>query len=400
MTEQSSENLVVFEEEVRDFLSDNLSEKLRIEGANCAGIYADKPVAWEWLQVLNSQGWAVPHWPVEYGGTGWSLAQHHIFQRECVLASAPRITPNATHMVGPVLMKYGTQKQKEELLPRIRSGEDWWAQGYSEPGSGSDLASLQCRAETDGDDYIINGSKIWTTHAHFSNKMFALVRTDSSGPKQQGITFLLLDLDLPGISIRPLISISGDHEFNQVFFEDVRTPKTGIVGEEHEGWGVAKYLLQHERSGSQSPSFYVALQRIRSFVSQGVDGSGYDLGLDPSFQRKAIEAEMEIANLEAIEFKILSSINAGEPVGALSSLMKIQISNTKQTVSELGMYACERYAMPFQPEARLYGSNFVPIGPKDAVTFVPKYLNDRAATIYGGSNEIQKNIIAKQLIGL
>ena len=400
MSEQAVENLELFAEEVRDFLSDNLSERLRIEGANCAGIYADKPVALEWLQILNNQGWAVPHWPVEYGGTGWSLAQHHIFQHECVLTSAPRITPNATHMVGPVLMKYGTDKQKNELLPRIRSGEDWWAQGYSEPGSGSDLASLQCRAESDGDDYIINGSKIWTTHAHFSNKMFALVRTDSSGRKQQGITFLLLDLDLPGISIRPLISISGDHEFNQVFFEDVRVPKSGLVGEENDGWTVAKYLLEHERAGTQSPSFSVALERIRAFVAKGDIQHRSDLASDPSFQLKAIEVEMQISNLEAIEVKILSSINAGEPVGALSSLMKIQISNTKQAVSELGLRATEHYAAPFQPDARLYGSNFDPIGPKDAVTFVPKYLNDRAATIYGGSNEIQKNIIAKQLIGL
>ena len=400
MSEHDSADLDAFAEEVRDFLSDNLTEQLRTEGENCAGIYADKPVAFEWLQILNRKGWAVPHWPVEYGGTGWSLPQRHIFQRECVLASAPRITPNATHMVGPVLMKFGTALQKEELLPRIRSGQDWWAQGYSEPESGSDLASLQCRAETDGDDYIINGSKIWTTHAHFSNKMFALVRTDSTGRKQEGITFLLLDLDLPGISIRPLISISGDHEFNQVFFENVRAPKTGIVGEEHKGWGVAKYLLEHERAGSQSPSFNVALQRIRAFVAQGAKDAAYNLASDPSFKRKAIEAEMEIANLEALEFKILSSMNAGEPVGVLSSLMKIHISNTKQIISELGMRACEHYALPFQPEARQYGSNFDPIGPEGAVTFVPKYLNDRAATIYGGSNEIQKNIIAKQLIGL
>ena len=400
MSDQTQENLDTFTEEVRSFLADNLTEKLRTEGENCAGIYADRPVALEWLQILNKKGWAVPHWPVEYGGTGWSLSQHHIFQRECVLASAPIITPNATHMVGPVLMKYGTPAQKEEFLPRIRSGEDWWAQGYSEPGSGSDLASLQCRAETDGDDYIINGSKIWTTHAHFSNKMFALVRTDSSGKKQEGITFLLLDMNLPGISVRPLISISGDHEFNEVFFENVRTPKSGIVGEEHKGWGVAKYLLEHERAGTQSPNLFVALQRIRSFVARNSQNTAYDLASDPSFKRKFVEAEMEVASLEAVEFKLMSSLNAGDPVGALSSVMKIHISNIKQQVSELGMWACEHYGQPYQPEARQYGSDFVPIGPKDAVTFVPKYLNDRATTIFGGSNEIQKNIIAKQMIGL
>ena len=400
MSKLAEDRLELFREEVRDFLSDNLSKKLRIEGANCAGIYADKPVALEWLKILNNHGWAVPHWPVEYGGTGWSLPMHHIFIRECFLASAPRITPNATHMVGPVLMEYGTDQQKSELLPRIRSGEDWWAQGYSEPNSGSDLASLQCRAESDGDDYIINGSKIWTTHAHFSNKMFALVRTDSAGRKQEGITFLLLDLDTPGISIRPLISISGDHEFNQVFFENVRVPKSGIVGEEHNGWCVAKYLLQHERAGTQSPNFYVALRRIRRFASQANDTDGSVLASDPAFSRKSIEAELQIANLEAIEYKVLSSIEAGEPVGALSSVMKLQISNTKQIVSELGLLACEYYSAPFQPAARQYGNNFESIGPSEAVTFVPKYLNDRAATIYGGSNEIQKNIISKQLIGL
>ena len=266
MSNNQHSELELFTEEVRDFLAENLTKDLRTEGANCAGIYADRPVAMKWLQILNEKGWAVPYWPVEYGGTGWSLAQHHIFQRECALNSAPKITPNSTGMVGPVLMKYGTDKQKSELLPRIRSGEDWWAQGYSEPGSGSDLASLQCRAERDGDDYIINGSKIWTTHAHFSNKMFALVRTDSSGRKQEGITFLLLDLDNPGITIRPLISISGDHELNQVFFDNARVPASGIVGEENNGWAVAKYLLEHERTIVLSPTIIVTMKRIKAFA--------------------------------------------------------------------------------------------------------------------------------------
>jgi acyl-CoA dehydrogenase len=242
-----------FRDEVRAFLDVALTEDLREAGRTCSGIYCDRPVAQRWLSILNDRGWAVPSWPVEHGGANWTVAQHYIFQRELTLADAPPVSPNATRMVGPVIIAFGTQAQKAEHLPRIRSGEDWWAQGYSEPGAGSDLASLQCRAERDGDAYVINGSKIWTTHAHWSNKMFCLVRTRFEGKPQTGISFLLFDLERPGVTIRPIISISGDHELNAVFFDNVRVPTSSLLGAENDGWTVAKYLLSTSGPVSTRP---------------------------------------------------------------------------------------------------------------------------------------------------
>ena len=397
---ESSQELEQFAEEVRTFLRTELTDELRREGERCAGIYADQPVAVKWLRILNEKGWAVPHWPVEYGGTGWSIAKQHVFARELAFASAPQISPNSTHMVGPVIIGFGTEEQKRALLPRIRSGEDWWAQGYSEPGAGSDLASLKCKAVRDGDHYVLNGTKIWTTHAQWSNKMFCLVRTDSSGKPQHGISFLLLDLDIPGITVTPIISISGDHELNQVFFDDVRVPASGLVGEENNGWSIAKYLLQHERAVSGFPYLFVSLQRIKRAAREDLQKDGAALIHDPDFSRRIYDAEIALHTLEALELATFSKVGAGEPVGMLSSALKIRFTELRQQISELGMIAAGPYALPFQPETRLPGSDAHPAGPASLMTFAAQYLNDRAASIYGGSNEIQRNIIAKQLIGL
>ncbi len=393
-------DLEAFAQEVRDFLDRRLTPELKRAGELCAGIYSDRPVAQEWLGILNEQGWAVPAWPVEHGGTGWTLAQHHVFQRELMLASAPVVTPNATRMVGPVVIAFGTEEQKTEILPRIRTGEDWWAQGYSEPGSGSDLASLQCQAKREGDHYIINGTKIWTTHAQWSNKMFCLVRTDNSGKPQQGITFLLFDLGLPGITIKPIISISGDHELNQVFFDDVKVPVSGLLGDENDGWTVAKYLLQFERGNAASPSLQVKLAEVKRLATAEFEETGAPLTSDPAFAQKLADASIQLDTLEALESKVFGAAGRGEPTGAMSSVLKVRNTELRQRVTELAIEAAAYYSGVFQPAALDPGANVAPVGPDNALTAMPQYLNDRAASIYAGSNEIQRNIMAKAILGL
>ncbi|MBV1934195.1 MAG: acyl-CoA dehydrogenase family protein [Parvibaculaceae bacterium] len=393
-------DLTHFTNEVRTFLAESLTPELKRAGELCAGIYADQPIALEWHRILHKQGWSVPSWPVEFGGTGWNLEQHAIFQRELTLASAPVITPNSTRMVGAVVIAFGTEEQKAHYLPRIRSGEDWWAQGYSEPGAGSDLASLQCKAVREGEHYIINGTKIWTTHAQWSNKIFCLVRTDNTGKHQQGITFLLFDIDLPGIEVRPLISISGDHEFNQVFFDNVRVPISGLLGEENDGWTVAKYLLQHERGGSYGPGLKTSLDLLKSFANQEANGALEPLISNASFSQKIAEAEIALSVLESFEQKTFSAVNSGQPVGSISSAIKIRGTEMRQRITELTIEAVGYYGFPYQPDARAYESNLDPIGSPLAATAMPQYLNDRAASIYAGSNEIQRNIITKAVLGL
>lgn len=378
-----------FRDEVRAFLEAKLTPELREAGRLCAGIYSERPVAQAWLSILNEQGWAVPRWPVEHGGTGWSEVQHAIFARELIAADAPPITPNATGMLGPVLIEYGTEEQKARYLPKIRSGEDWWAQGYSEPGSGSDLASLQCRAVREGDHYIVNGSKIWTTHAHWSNRIFCLVRTKTDGKVQAGISFLLFDLDLPGISIRPIITLAGDHEVNAVFFDNLRVPVEGLVGKENDGWSVAKFLLKHERSGQYAPRLRNQLQRLKAMAAAR-GGANYGLA----------EAEIAVDTLEATEFRILSLTKQGTPLGAFSSMSKIQGTELKQRLDEIGIEIAGDYMAPDQAKALHALKANDGIGPADVLTVTSLYLNDRAASIYAGSNEIQRNIIAGGTLGL
>jgi alkylation response protein AidB-like acyl-CoA dehydrogenase len=378
-------------DEIRAFLDTHLTEELRLAGRLCAGIYCDRPVAQRWLSILNDRGWATPHWPVEYGGTGWTLVQHAIFARELSLADAPPVSPNATGMLGPVLIEYGTPAQKTRYLKRIQSGEDWWAQGYSEPQAGSDLARLALRAERQGDVYVLNGSKIWTTHAHWSNRMFALVRTRPEGKAQEGISFLLLDLDLPGIEIRPIISISGDHELNQVFFTDVRVPVDGLVGEENVGWTVAKFLLKHERGGQYAPRLRNAVRRLKA-MARGRGVSFASAGID--------RAEVALDVLEAMEFRILAATAEGAPLGAYSSMMKVQGTELRQLLDEIALELAGDYAAASQTKAL---HNLAPndgIGPPDVLTATTRYLNDRAASIYAGSNEVQRNIMAGQQLGL
>ena len=384
---------LAFQREVRDFLDEKLTAELREAGRACSGIFCDRPVAQRWLSILNDRGWAVPHWPVEHGGTGWSVTQHYIFERELTLADAPPVAPNATRMVGPVIIAFGTPEQKARYLPKIRTGEDWWAQGYSEPGAGSDLASLQCRAVRDGNDYVINGTKIWTTHAHWSNRIFCLVRTRTDGKPQTGISFLLFDLDTPGISIRPIISISGDHELNQVFFDDVRVPVSSLLGAENDGWTVAKYLLSHERSHQYAPGLRARLKRLKRFARER------QLTADPTFRRKLAETEMMLDALEATELRMVSAFSAGTPPSlAQAGQMKVQGTELRQRLTEIAVEALGPYALPWQPASQGSWPGNDPVGPDYAPVAMGQYLNDRAASIYAGSNEVQRNIMAGALL--
>jgi alkylation response protein AidB-like acyl-CoA dehydrogenase len=294
-----SGSLDVFRGEVRDWLAANLTEELREVSAKSTSVFVDKQHTLKWQAILHKKGWVAPTWPAQYGGTGWSEAERHVFSSECALAGAPPLAPMGLRMVAPVIMQYGTQEQKAWYLPRILSGEDYWCQGYSEPGSGSDLASLSLKAERDGEHYVLNGSKIWTTHAHFANKMFCLVRTSRDGRPQQGITFLLLDMDLPGITVRPIHSIADDHDFNQVFFEDVRVPVSGRLGEEDQGWGVAKYLLEFERAVAHSAGLKAALSVVIAHAGALADGEGGAEINAPSIRRSRARLEPRSCRVDA-----------------------------------------------------------------------------------------------------
>jgi alkylation response protein AidB-like acyl-CoA dehydrogenase len=328
--------------------------------------------------------------------------QRHIFADECAKANAPVIPAMGLQMCGPVLMGYGTPEQKAFFLPRMLSGEHYWCQGYSEPGSGSDLASLQTRAVRDGDDYVVDGSKIWTTHAHFANWMFLLVRTRTDGKPQAGISFLLTPMDAPGISVRPIISISGEHEVNQVFFDGVRIPVANRVGEENQGWTVAKHLLEFERGGGTGASRLVNMVNQARRIAQAEGAGGVSVwDSSPGFRARLLELEMEVTGLDHSERQLAAQLSAGRPIGdATASVLKLAVSSLQQRATELSMEALGHYAAADQRDALGYGANSAPVGPAYALTPTAKYLNTRAATIYGGSQEVQHNILARVVLGL
>jgi len=306
-----SKEELAFRDEVRAFLAAELTDEIRLGGHRTSGIFSDYEVGIPWQRILAKRGWAAPHWPAEWGGCGWTPRQHDIFASEMAAADAPKVSPLGLVMAAPVLVAFGTQAQKERWLPDIRNGVSYWCQGYSEPGSGSDLASLQCRARREGKEWVINGSKIWTTHAHNATHMFCLVRTDSSGKPQQGISFLMFELNNPGIQIRPIISISGDHEFNQVFFDEARVPADALIGEENQGWTIAKFLLEHERGGSSAPFLRGRLARLHAslrdaFAAQ--DAEHEDIALTLA------NAQCRIDALHAWEQQVLTArIGGGAP---------------------------------------------------------------------------------------
>lgn len=389
-----------FQSEVRQFLDSALSDDMREATRLTSGVFAEIDYARRWHTALYEKGWIAPGWPVEHGGTGWTPMQRYIYDSEAARAGTPRLFSMGLRMVGPVIMKFGRQDQKDFYLPRIRSGEDIWCQGYSEPGSGSDLASLQTRAVREGDEYVVNGTKIWTTGAQYANRMFCLVRTGTEGKPQEGISFILIDMDTPGITIEPIITLAGDHEVNQVFFDDVRVPVANRIGEEDKGWTVAKYLLEFERGGSTYAAMLEGSLKSLRRIAEAERSGGGRLIDDPDFAARLADAEVRQQAVLFTEQRIMSDIvRRGQP-GPASSMMKVFGSETNQSISELAVEAMQYYAAPFQPEARVPGSNVEPIGPDYGVPVMPKYLNFRAASIYAGSNEIQRNIMAKLVLAM
>jgi len=389
---------LVFQEEVRQFLAENLLGSLSCERVSSHAI-GDYEQMMEWHRILYNKGWVAPGWPEEYGGPGWTDMQRYVFSSECEMAGAPSTAPFGLGMCGPVLMEFGTPRQKEYYLPRILSGEDYWCQGYSEPGSGSDLASLKTRAVADGDDYIVNGTKLWTTHAHNASNIFLLVRTDTEVKAQAGISFLLLDMDMPGIKVEPIITLAGEHEVNQVFFDGVRVPRDRLVGIENQGWTIAKYLLQFERSHSYAAGVKFVLADVRRVAELEHEGSGQKLIDDAGFSQKLSDLEISLLALDMSERRIMSELSAGQNPGAITSMMKVSGTELLQLATELNLEAIGYYGIPANPTVGSSDPGNT-IGPEHAATPTASYLNDRAASIYAGSNQIQRNIVATAVLGL
>lgn len=398
-----SEADLEFTGEVRRFLDENLDDDLRAAGRWMTSVYGDHDASMEWQRRLHARGWAAPSWPVEHGGGGFSVTQRYIFAREAARAGAPPTSPMGIAMCGPALIGHGTAEQKAHFLPRILNGEHFWCQGYSEPHAGSDLAPLKMRAVRDGDQFVCTGTKIWTTHANVANWIFCLVRTGRFDRPQLGITFLLIPMDCPGITVQPIVMTSGEHIQNQIFFDEVRVPVANAVGTVDDGWTVAKYLLEFERGGSAyAPGLQVRLDRIREVAGEG---SNPPLA-DPVFAAKLAAAQVRIDILEVYEFRMLTAAARGGRPGIGGSAMKVLGTELSQHLTELAIEACGPYALTFQPDAGAAGGpNLIPhqpdwAGPREAAIAPLKYLNDRAGSIYAGSNEIQRNIIAKAQLGL
>ncbi|HEX9570307.1 MAG TPA: acyl-CoA dehydrogenase family protein [Rhodospirillales bacterium] len=385
-----------FQAEVRAFIRDNLPAdiKRKVEG----GLRLVKDDMVRWQRLLGARGWMAPHWPEKYGGTGWSPVERYLFEEELALGGCPRVAPFGINMVGPVIIEFGSEAHKRRFLPRILSNDDWWCQGYSEPEAGSDLAALKTRAEADGDDYLVNGVKTWTTFAHYADWIFCLVRTDPKAKKQEGISFLLIDMRADGIAIRPIRTFDGGDEINEVSFTDVRVPKENLVGREGQGWTIAKFLLGYERTGIAGVArSKKQMQRLRTIASREMCG-GRPLIEDPRFRDKVAAVEIELMALEYTNLRIVSAENAGQAPGPESSLLKFRGTEIQQAITELLLEAVGYYALPYAPDALTDGWNESPIGPEYAAPLAPHYFNWRKASIYAGTNEIQKNIIAKMIL--
>ena len=392
---QFSAGDIAFRDEVRAFIAENYPVALRGKGGR-EDLSKDDILLWH--RILAKKGWVAPAWPKEYGGTGWNAVQRYIFSEELARAETTPILPFGIAMVGPVIYTFGTPEQKARFLPGILSGDDWWCQGYSEPGAGSDLASLRTRAELHGDDYVVNGQKTWTTLAQHADWGFFLVRTDTASKPQEGISFLLIDMKSPGVTVRPIITLGGEHEVNEVWLEDVRVPVENRIYEENKGWTCAKFLLAHERTGIAGVARSKrGVERLRDIAKAEVD-HGQPLIANPFFRRKIAELEIDLTSLEYTELRSLASTAAGKGPGPESSLLKIKGSEIQQRITELALEAVGHYGAPYF--RGLEGGNEHGIGPDYAQRAAPTYFNVRKTTIYGGSNEIQRNIIAKMVLGL
>nr|WP_217355816.1 acyl-CoA dehydrogenase family protein [Ruegeria arenilitoris] len=384
-----------FRDEVRAFLAEKLpkeiSDKIR------AGRNIGKEGYEWWHATLNERGWLNFNWPKEFGGAEWNAVQRHIFEEECAAAYAPRIVPFGLSMLGPVLQKFGSKEQQEYFLPRILNGEHWWCQGYSEPGAGSDLASLKTRAVRDGDHYVVNGQKTWTTLAQYANWIFCLVRTDPEAKAQEGISFLLIDMNTAGIEVRPIVLLDGTPEVNEVFFDDVRVPVENLVGEENKGWTYAKYLLTHERTNIAGVGFSQAGLDMVKRIARIETANGRPLIENPHFAARLARVEIDLMAMATTNMRIISKAAAGQAPGVESSMLKVKGTIIRQEINDLARRAVGPYAMPFASEA-VAGDND-PIGPDYAAPVAAQYFNNRKLSIFGGSNEIQRGIIAKVKMG-
>ncbi len=390
---------LAFRDEVRAFLARVLDPALVRCQQLTTSVFAEPDVEGVWHRALHEKGWVAPGWPKEYGGPGWTPTQRYIFETECASAGAPSVTPMGVRMVGPLIIGYGSPEQKAFYLPRMLSGEDYWCQGYSEPGSGSDLASLKTRAVRDGDHYVINGTKIWTTHAHYANRMFALVRTDDTGRRQEGITFILIDMDTPGITIRPINTIGGEHEVNQVFFDDVRVPVGNRVGEEGRGWTYGKYLLEFERGGGMAAA---RMRRELRKVAMAARDQARKRGRDePRILARIARIDTDIDALEMIELRVLSALTTGQnPGSSTSSMLKLRASEIKQSITRLGVDAIGEDSLVWESSRPLYRLDHEPGIGESALPLASTFLNSRAQTIFGGTSEVQRDIMARTMLGL
>jgi alkylation response protein AidB-like acyl-CoA dehydrogenase len=388
---------IAFQKEVRNFIAENYPENLR--SVQDEGHDLSKEDFLSWHRILAKKGWIAPAWPVEYGGTGWTATERFIWSEELAAADCVGTMPFGLSMVGPVIYTFGTPEQKAKFLPGILSGDDWWCQGYSEPGAGSDLASLRTKAVRDGDDYVVNGQKTWTTMAQYADWGFFLVRTDSDAKAQEGISFLLIDMKSPGVTVRPIITLGGEHEVNEVWLEDVRVPVENRVYEENKGWTCAKFLLAHERTGIAAVARSKrGVEKIKAIARTEQDGDR-PLIANPFFKRKISELEIDLTALEFTELRSLAGEASGKGPGPESSLLKIKGSEIQQRITELALEAVGHYGAPYF-RGFGEGDNEHPIGPDYAHRAAPTYFNTRKTTIYGGSNEIQRNIIAKMVLGI
>ncbi len=392
-------DLHAFRVEVRAFLHEALTDEMREAARKSTSVFTPFAPCMDWHRALARKGWAAPRWPAEHGGAGWSDAQTAIFDEECQAAGAPNLLPHNIKMIGPLLIDLGTEEQKRRHLPGILSGEDFWCQGYSEPGAGSDLASLKCAAVREGDHYVLNGSKIWTTYAHHANRMFLLVRTRTEGKPQAGITFLLIDdMTTPGIEVRPIIALDGFPEQCEVFFSGARVPVSNVVGEENAGWTVAKHLLIYERGGgAPAPSLRRKLADLHAAAAARDDGFGRTLADDPAFQERWGLLAAEVESLDHLH-RVNSPRHGGEMDPAYPSMMKTLTADLGQAIATLMIETAGVEGLPRQLEALEVGSGAPPLSSDFDLLAMPFWLNARATTIYAGSNEIQRDLIARRVL--
>ena len=398
MNLEFSEEEKAFQNEVRSFLEKSLplelSQKVR------TGKRLTRDDHRQWHAILNGRGWLAVSWPREFGGPGWTFVMRHIFEVECARAHAPHVVAFGVSLFASVLIKFGSDEQKRLWLPRILNGTDWWCQGYSEPGAGSDLASLKTKAVRDGDHFVVNGQKTWTTLAQHANMIFCLVRTDSSAKKQDGISFLAIDMATPGVEVRPIILLDGEHEVNEVFFTDVCVPIGNLIGEENKGWTYAKYLLAHERTGTAGVGESLAAFAQLKSITESEVKSGKPLAKNAVVAARLARLEIDLDNLRITNLRMLAGSTSGAASMAESAMLKIRGTEIRQEITSLARRAVGPYAQPYVSEAFDAGYNGAPVGPAYAARVAPDYFNNRKLTIYGGSNEIQREIITKTLLEL